>query len=222
MRNTPKILIGLGLVAALGGTALAASPDGQSERWKQLDTNANSLIEKSEFMARANQKFTQMDRNGDGFASEDERREARAEKRAERTERAFGNLDANGDGTVSEDEYTRAREARTADRQARRLAKRDITGDGVVDEADKQAWEAKRAERRAERQQSGETRREGKRERRKGMRGKADANGDGVVDFAEHSAAAEKMFSWIDQNGDDVLSADEMKRGKHKRRRSRR
>ena len=210
MRKTTYYLLGLSIATALAGTAFAVSPDGPSERWQKADTNGNNVIEKSEFMAGANQKFTEMDSNGDGVASQEERRMVREIRREERAQRKFGRLDMNSDGNISENEFNVMR----AERKARREQHRDINDDGVVDETDRDEFLAGRADRRAERQ-------ERRQERRGTERFNPDANGDELIDFGEHAAAAEQMFSRMDENGDGVLTKDELRNGKRHGKRKR-
>ena len=190
--RTPRIALILGLATAFSMSAVA-SPG----KMAKLDINGDTLIDKSEFLSHANLSFSAMDTDGNGLATKEERKAFRALKREEQAQKRFDRKDANGDGVISQQEDEAHRAERTEKREARR------------------------AEHRANREAGGEMR--GDRER--GKRGdkrqnrerfQIDANGDGVVDVAEHSAAAEHKFSKMDKNADGVLSQDELKRGKRR------
>lgn len=185
--RTPRIALILGLATAFSMSAVATPG-----KMAKLDLNGDTLIDKSEFLSAANQKFSAMDTDGNGLATKEERKAFRSLKREERAQKRFAKKDINSDGVISQQEDEAYRAARAEKR------------------------EAKRAERRALREASGETRGERRGKRQKGDRFKIDANNDGAVDYAEHSAAAEHKFSKMDKNADGVLSQDELKRGKRR------
>lgn len=192
--RTRRLALTIGLVSAFSLNA-AAAPNMMAK----LDLNGDTYIDKTEFLSAANQKFSEMDANGNGVVTKDERDAFRTLKREERAQRKFSNTDANADGFISQQEFDAAR--------AERAEKRD----------------AKRAERKERRESMGEARR-GERgsKRHERTRFQPDANGDGVVDVAEHNAAAEHKFAKMDKDGDGVLSQEELKSGKHHRRKMRR
>ena len=199
-----RLLLGASLVAGLSLTAIAAPG-----KMQNLDTNGDTIIDKTEFLAGASEKFTAMDIDVNGLVTEDERQAFRAAKAEERAQKRFANMDANGDGSVSEEEYASAREAKREMKRARH----DITGDGVIDEADKEARAERRQARDAERQGKRDGRHEGRHEGR--QRFEIDANNDGFIDLAENTAAAEFAFTRMDKNGDGVLTEDEQRRRRH-------
>ena len=107
----------------------------------------------------------------------------------------FDRLDTNGDGEVTAEELD--------SRQAALLEAADANGDGAITKDEMKAYrKAKREERRAERN--------------------PDTNGDGLVDRVEFQAAADKRFDRMDENGDGVLSEDELKKRRDHRKRGKR
>lgn len=154
-----------------------------------LDLNGDTFVDQTEFLSAANQRFAKMDADGNGAVTKDERRAFRDLQREDRAQLRFEKKDANNDGLISQQEDIDARAARDEKREAAR-AKRQ------ADRGEKQrSWEGHRGDRK---------------------RFNPDANDDGVVDVAEHSAAAQQTFTRLDKNGDGVLSADELKRKKRR------
>ena len=189
-----RIALCVGLFSALHFNA-AAAPDNLAK----FDLNGDSYIDKTEFLSAANQKFSEMDANANGVVTKDEREAFRTLKREMRAQNKFSKTDANADGVITQQEYDAARAERSDKREARR------------------------AEHQAQREARGESQRgqrDGKRHER--TRFQPDANDDGVIDVAEHTAAAEHKFARMDKDGDGVLSQDELKRGKRKGHKKRR
>jgi Ca2+-binding EF-hand superfamily protein len=147
----------------------------------RFDSNGDQEISKTEFLAGATARFDAGDVNQDNFLSDDERKAQREANRDARKDRRFAKTDLNGDGQISKEEFDTVREARREKSKQRR----DINGDGLVDKADKR-----------------------KSRREAGLKG-PDANQDGFVSREEHMAAAERMFVFLDANGDGVLSQGE-------------
>jgi len=177
----------------------------------KADIDQNGEISQAEFIAHANQKFSDTDTNFDGVLSQDEIKAHREAKRAERRDKKFGKLDGNNDGFISQNEYGSAGTDKKAKREARRLEKADSNKDGVIDEAEKAAMQAKRAEKRAEREAKRGDKPRGK------NRVKRDANGDGFVTQAEHEEAVLAIFARLDANGDGVLTKGEGKKRRWKK-----
>ena len=92
-------------------------------------------------------------------------------------------LDADGDGKISLNEMS--------ERQREFFADADADGNGALSKEEMRAHRTgKRGERRAERF--------------------GDADGDGSITRAEYDAASADRFSKLDENGDGVISEDEM------------
>lgn len=164
-----------------------------------MDLNGDTFIDKTEFLSGANQKFTDMDADANGVVTKDERASFKELKREEIAQRRFEHGDVNSDGAISQQEFEEVR--------AERDQKREVA----------------RAERREKRQARGDDRKDRRGDRE---RFHPDANDDGVIDVAEHTAAAERAFTRMDKDGDGLLAQDEQKhskrRGDRKRHRSRR
>lgn len=196
LKPVTAITLILGLAA---GTALA-----QGGGALKFDTDGDQQISITEFLAGADAKFADADTNADGFLSDDERIAKREARRADYQNKRFEKADLNGDGQISKDELNQASQNRHSEKQARF----DINGDGTVDAAEKEQrraeYEARKAEYKAQ-----------KGERTAGgadQRFNPDTNDDGFISQDEHSAAAQKMFSFLDANGDGVLTEGEGKR----------
>ncbi len=71
----------------------------------KLDTNQNGLVEISEFVAGADERFAQMDQNSDGQITREEHKAFMQAKHAKRRAKHFAKLDANNDGVISKDEF---------------------------------------------------------------------------------------------------------------------
>ena len=195
-RLTATTLI-LGLSA---GTALAK--DGKTLKF---DTDGDGQVTISEFQAGVENRFTAADTNADGFLSDDERQAAREARRTRNDNEKFARTDLNGDGQISKDELDQAEDAK----RARIKAGFDLNGDGTIDEAEKEQFHAKRAQRDAK-DEAGKGRLDEK-------RFNPDVNEDGFISRDEHSAAATKMFTFLDANGDGVLTEGEGHRRKKKK-----
>lgn len=78
-------------------------------------------MSQSDFMERAEERFTKRDENGDGYLTLDEAKSTRERKSPEER---FAAADTNGDGQISLDEHKAATEAI--------FAQLDENGDGLV------------------------------------------------------------------------------------------
>jgi hypothetical protein len=77
-----KFLMTAALISAFTFAANDANADNHGEHkegkmMERVDTDADGRISKAEFMAKHEQKFTEMDTNADGFLSADEMKEAK-------------------------------------------------------------------------------------------------------------------------------------------------
>ena len=181
------ILTTTALVSAISLTALAGNSFAQ-----KADSNKDGVIQLAEFTALGEQKFRELDTDANGLVTKAERKALRAQKREARTQAKFDIADSNADGFLSKAELTTAR----AHHRQSLLDKRDINGDGQLNKEDRLLRRKLRKERR----------------QRKGERPNIDANGDGVIDLAEHQTAIIARFECLDTNGDGVLDADELLR----------
>jgi len=199
-----RFLTGTALTFTLATTAYAANP-----LLDKADMDKDGRITRSEFSAFGDQKFAAMDADANGLVSKDERHTFRATKRAQRSQMRFDQTDTNGDGFISKEEHAAA----FSRRDERRKNQMDINGDGSFDNEDRKAMREKRKERRtkrrAHRQQGGDGH----------GRQNPDANGDGMLDLAEHQAGITRAFERLDQNNDGYLTGDEQRqqrsRNKH-------
>lgn len=168
----------------------------------KFDLNGDQQISITEFLAGADTRFDETDVNGDGFLSDDERKASREARRQAHADERFAKVDQNGDGQLSKEELQAAKDAR----RDKKIARHDLNGDGTVDDQEREALKAQKSERRAE---------GGKRKR--GERVNPDANDDGFISRDEHTAAANKMFEFLDANADGVLTEGEGKKRKGKK-----
>ena len=183
----------------LAATAAAAQVAPASPR-----ASRDGVQTRAEVVERARTMFTRVDANRDGFITQDEGQELRAQamrdddRRGQRMARAadparqaqmFDRLDGNRDNMISRDEWARA--------------------------------EAMRGERRAK---MGE--RAGQRGQRMAMRGRmggamlrqADANRDRRISLAEAATAALQRFDRVDLDRDGRITQDERQQARQQRR----
>lgn len=147
-KNTTRIVL-----AALAITAGFGVAEAQERRagpgpmdFATLDTDGNGEITLEDLDAARDNRFAEMDANGDGQVSEAEFI-AHAQTRAgERASEMFARLDADGDGSLSRD-VLEAREG--GGRMASRMIERaDTDGSGGVNAEEFEAIKERMAERR--------------------------------------------------------------------------
>ncbi len=192
MSITTRIFAATSLLATLSLPALASTPlPGNA------DTNKDGFVSRAEFMTHSDQRFAATDTDGNGVLTPAERKAFRMAKREQHAQARFAKTDTNGDGLISMDEYNAARALRT--QKIKQFM--DVNGDGIIDIEDRQAHKERRKARRFKRQKM-----------RHNFR--PDSNGDGVIDLAEYSIVADKIFKRLDKNGDNMLDVDERGRAK--------
>jgi len=202
-----RIFLKTALIASGATLLVAAGP--------KADLNQDGQVTKAEFTQSAESRFYATDTNGDGFLSQEERKAHREAMREDRQDRRFAALDTNGDGLLSRAEMDARGEKRKARKEAKkkeRLAQFDTNLDGEISDAERTVMKAERDQKRAERK--------AQRKDQKGKRGerpKLDANGDGLISFAEHTSATDQLFARMDANGDGVLTKGEGRKRRGKR-----
>ena len=147
-KNTARILI-----AALAITAGFGVAEAQERRggpgpmdFATLDTDGSGEITLEDLEAARDNRFADMDANGDGQVSEDEFIAHSQARAAERASAMFARLDADGDGMLSRD-VLEAREG--GGRMAARMIERaDTDGSGGVSAEEFEAVKERMAERR--------------------------------------------------------------------------
>ena len=89
---------------ALAFVVTPALADNREGKGMKHDTNGDGVISKSEFLAHAEEKFSKMDKDGNGEISKEERKQARQamrekvkEKREERQEKRQEKQEAAGE-----------------------------------------------------------------------------------------------------------------------------
>jgi Ca2+-binding EF-hand superfamily protein len=182
---------------SVDAAAIASSPaaisrlDGRADRLvRKLDTAGNGYVTEAEFVIAAQNRFTRLDRNGDGRLTADELTPEHGARRGphadERAREHADRLDADHDGVVTAAEFSAAAKAK--------YAALDVRHDGKVTAADlaASAHAQRRALRAAQR-----------------IVARVDANGDGAISKDEAVAAARQRFARLDRNGDGFIDADE-------------
>ena len=103
--GTLKIALATALIVMGTGVAMAKGPGGDRAlpTFEELDADASGEITTEDFATLRDNRFAEMDSNGDGSVSEAEFVAAAQTKSAERAAEQFGRLDADGDGALSRD-----------------------------------------------------------------------------------------------------------------------
>lgn len=86
---TKSLLMAALLVAALGLATPAHAEDSapaRNEGKAKIDTDANGIVSKAEFMAAQEKRFSEMDGNGDGSITDDEYKASMDKWKAKRQE----------------------------------------------------------------------------------------------------------------------------------------
>lgn len=174
--------------------------------------------------ARLEERFGEMDGDGDGTITQAELRafaEARHDARIAKAKDHFAALDKDGDGMLSESEFIARAEQhleRMLSRADRRLAALDDNGDGTVSAFEFAARAGKRHGPRHARAEGYPSMRHGKgpsaghgwAEHARARFEAADADKDGRLSTAEFEARAKAMFEELDADGDGRLVREEI------------
>lgn len=147
-KSTVKILLA-SLAISVGAGAVYAQgmgPKGEGMSFETLDADGSGEITIEDFELLKNQRFAEIDTNGDGSVSKDEFSAHAQVRAAERAEEMFARLDADGDGTLSRDVL----ESRMGGRGPgdKMLSRFDTDNSGGVSAEEFEAAKAKMAERR--------------------------------------------------------------------------
>ena len=109
MRKTPTLMFAVVLVA-LPGLALAGQGGQRAEkleqRFQQMDQDGNGLVSQQEFADHRAERVAKADQNGDGQLSEAEFMASAQSRMQERMRRMFARLDQDQDGILSGSELT--------------------------------------------------------------------------------------------------------------------
>lgn len=145
--GTLKIALATALIVLGSGVAMAKGPggDGGLPTFEELDADASGEITTEDFAALRDNRFADLDGNGDGSVSEAEFVAAAQTKAAERAAQQFERLDADGDGALSRDVLENRRGGGMGERMLSRL---DEDNSGGVSAEEFEAGMEKFAERR--------------------------------------------------------------------------
>jgi Ca2+-binding EF-hand superfamily protein len=171
------------------------------QRFEALDADRDGKLAADELTGRRGVFLAEADRDKDGVVAFDEFAAAPRARFAAAIAAEFKAMDANGDGKL-----TRAEHA-AASKQPRLLLLGDANRDGALTKDEVAAAFAARA---------------GTAFRERGF-ARIDADKDGKIGAAEWSAAGDRLFGWLDRNGDGAIEGTEIgRRGEPRDGRSRR
>ncbi len=213
--RTKLLLVVMTVVTILAlGTMAAWSADGDlprrdgdqitpEQRWQtlldNLDADHDGKISKEEFTG-PDEAFDRLDADGDGFVAAGEAGGRGggqdAGGNAQRWQAMWRNADKNGDGAISEDEWPGKPEM---------FEKLDRNGDGVIGEDEQPKFDRPAGD--------GPPRRGDQVDpeaRWQQMLERFDGDDDGQITEAEFQGP-DKVFDYLDRNGDGVITADEGK-----------
>lgn len=146
-----KKIILSALAVALSITAVTADArggdrGGMRAEFSTLDADGNGEVTQAEMLAYAQQRFDEVDTNGDGSLSAEELIAARSADVSDRMERRINRMleraDANDNGTLEFDEMRH-----NSDRAAARFERVDTDGSGGISEAEMEAAKEARGDR---------------------------------------------------------------------------
>ncbi|MEM9426831.1 MAG: EF-hand domain-containing protein [Pseudomonadota bacterium] len=120
-KNTMKILLASTLIVLGAGVAMAQDQRGEGMTFENLDVDGSGEITADDLTTLRDNRFADMDSNGDGSISEDEFVANQLARSEERAARMFERLDADGDGTLSRDVIERGRGGGMGERMINRF-----------------------------------------------------------------------------------------------------
>lgn len=178
------------IAAMLLGTAALAQNASQNRGRHNPDANSDGIVTRAEATAAATARFAQLDVNGDGRLTSEDRAAGQERRRGE----AFGRIDSDGNGAISRTEWD-AHGAQMATHRSERRGHRAERG-GEGGQAGGGAGQGMRRHDRA----AGAV---------AAMAHMADTNGDQAIDRTEFLAAATTRFDRGDTNHDGSITAAE-------------
>ncbi|WP_068875853.1 MULTISPECIES: EF-hand domain-containing protein [unclassified Phenylobacterium] len=105
MRRVPILIAALLAGAALTGSASARERLDPMEILEKSDANRDGAISRAEFIDARRARFAKMDRNRDGYFSDDDLPRMVRKRAGEKVDRVIQALDANRDGRLSRVEF---------------------------------------------------------------------------------------------------------------------
>ena len=144
-KNTMKILLASTLIVLGAGVATAQEHRGGQMSFETLDVDGNGEITAEDLTVLRDNRFAELDSDGDGSVSRDEFVAAQVARSEERAAAMFERLDADGDGALSRDVIENRRGGRMGERM---LSRFDADGSGGISAEEFEEARAKFAERR--------------------------------------------------------------------------
>jgi Ca2+-binding EF-hand superfamily protein len=105
MRRAPILIAALLAGAALTGSASAREQLDPMEMLEKSDANRDGAISRAEFVDARRARFAKMDRNRDGYFSDDDLPRMVRKRAGEKVDRVVQALDSNRDGRLSRLEF---------------------------------------------------------------------------------------------------------------------
>ncbi|OHB29625.1 MAG: hypothetical protein A2790_06825 [Phenylobacterium sp. RIFCSPHIGHO2_01_FULL_69_31] len=105
MRRAPILIAALLAGAALTGSASARERLDPMEMLEKSDANRDGAISRAEFIDARRARFAKMDRNRDGYFSDDDLPRMVRKRAGEKVDRVVQALDSNRDGRLSRLEF---------------------------------------------------------------------------------------------------------------------
>lgn len=128
-KNTVKILLASTLIVLGAGVAMAQGQrGGEGPSFEELDVDGSGEITLEDLTTLRENRFAEIDTNGDGSVSKDEFIAHQAARSEERATAMFDRLDADGDGTLSRDVLEGRRGGGMGERMINRLDADDSGG----------------------------------------------------------------------------------------------